>query len=170
MNDKMFSESDVTEHKILSERISQLSGSFSELKDELRTTQKSHGNSLDNIRDSLQSMVKLEERSVQIQESMKEMRAEQQDAVFRVHDRIDSSMKDMVDQGVSYTEHIIDLLKSMGKIQTTTKTNETKIEHVQWLQRIVTGAIIVALVGAMFSRFYTDDDRPVKEVAVVSNK
>ena len=143
------SELDMAEHKILEERIGNLTGSFSELKEEVKDNQKQQGESLDSIRKSLQSLVVLEKSAVTLQTTITDMREEHAKGITRVHERIDSSMQESIKQGTEFTGHVLKMKDELSKVHVVTVENKTKIEGLQWLQRTVSGAIIVGVVGVV---------------------
>ncbi len=144
----------MTEHKILEERIEHLNGSFTDLKGEVKSTQRKHGESLDSIQKSLQSLVVLEKNAIDIKEGMGIMRTEHLDGINRVHVRIDESMKASIDQGTIFTEHLLAMKSELNDVNVVTVENKTKIEGLQWLQRIVTGSAVTAVIAAIVSGAY----------------
>lgn len=146
MADQLQSRYAMAEHKVLENRLDSIADSFRELKEEVKSHQTKHGEALDSIKDSLKSIVLLEERSVGIQDTMGKMRKEQQDAIERVHSRIDGTLKDVASQGVEYTRHVIDLKDKVHGISRVVEGHTTEIKNLMWFQRIIIGTVFMAII------------------------
>ena len=134
------------EHRVLEGRLDSIADSFRDLKEEVRSHQNKHGEALDSIKESLKSIVLLEERSLGIQDTMAKMRKENQDSIERVHNRIDDTLKDVASQGVAYTGHVIELKDKIHGISRVVEGHTTEIKNLMWFQRIIIGTVFMAII------------------------
>ena len=143
----------MTDSILLKKEITMLSNAFGDLKDEVRVNNTRHNESLNAIRESLDVLVRVEERSVRLQEGFQDMKKEHSNAVQRVHERIDITLKGSIDQQQQFTDLLMTFNDRVSRIEVTQAENKASIESSKTLSKLLLSAFIIAIAASLVSKW-----------------